>query len=403
MGLDLPIVGVRTGPLYASDVNDAFDKVDSHNHTSGNGASIPTAGLALDSDLPLNGLNIENVRSLKLAEQGAVLALAGDIGSISNVNGDLYYNNGAGTPVQITSGAGLNFASLGTIGGDYGQPLVNASVVYSNTTKTFAFTQETNQTAKMYLGDIQLADAATVGANAVSIKADALTNAYTTKMPLNLPSAGAVVTVDTLGQQDFSEFNSTNFELSGGEFKVKDNGIAMVKQTTRSLYQSGTTGTASNPDVCILKDNNNTVITDGAGYVDVLSLTYTATNKPFYVDFKAVANIAHRNTSGSGSTNLEFRLLIDGVEFDYTQKKVTPNCAISNIAFSADVSNVLTPFNLPVTRQNILELTDSIGLMAIDKKAAGTYVIKVQVSHSSVSATLSNVLLSYKKLRVFEV
>lgn len=374
MGLELPIVGVQTGPLYASDVNSAFDTIDGHNHTSGQGASIPTAGLSLDTDLPLNGLNIENVRSVRLAEQGAPLALTGDVGSISNVNGDLYYNNGGGTPVQITSGAGLNFASLGTIGGDYGQPLVNASVVYSNTTKTFSFTQETNRTGKMFFGDIQLADAATVGANAITVKADAATTAYTTKLPTALPASGAIMTVDTSGNQSFTEYLST-FEISSGEFRLKDNGTAFVKQQARGLTQFSSIlgSSAASPNVAFYARPNSISFTNSFTFTDLCSFDYTVVgNKPLMVFYKA--QLILFTSAVTTFANFEIYMQINGVDRD--------NSVIGGTYIDQKYMNV--------------------NLEAAVVLAPGTYNIKVLSRYSTISGS-GNGNISNQRLLAYEV
>ena len=51
MGLILPTVGPGgdAGPTYATLIVDAFTTLDSHNHATGNGAQIGTAGILIDA------------------------------------------------------------------------------------------------------------------------------------------------------------------------------------------------------------------------------------------------------------------------------------------------------------------------------------------------------------------
>jgi len=46
MGLDLPVVGVTTGPDWATKINTAFGVIDVHDHTAGKGIQISNAGVS---------------------------------------------------------------------------------------------------------------------------------------------------------------------------------------------------------------------------------------------------------------------------------------------------------------------------------------------------------------------
>jgi hypothetical protein len=55
MGLNLPVVGPAgtLGPDWANELNAAFDKIDSHDHTSGKGNPIPFSAIEVTSNLKL--------------------------------------------------------------------------------------------------------------------------------------------------------------------------------------------------------------------------------------------------------------------------------------------------------------------------------------------------------------
>ena len=113
MSMIIPTVSVTLGPTYATQVNSAFDLVDAHDHTSGKGTRIPTAGLNINTDLTFGGYSATTLKTTSYQSQGGALGV-GTTNAVYSVGGDLYWNNGAGTAVKITNGAGINTAALTT-------------------------------------------------------------------------------------------------------------------------------------------------------------------------------------------------------------------------------------------------------------------------------------------------
>lgn len=228
MSLVVPDVGT-SGPTYATQINSALDVIDAHDHTPGKGARIPPSGLNINADLPFNGNDAISLRSTRYVAQTAVLAASDDRNCVSSVNGNLYWNNSNGVPVQITAGNGLNFASLGTIGGDYGAAGVTASAVYTDSLKTFSWLQAASTFAKMAVGDLALYST-TASTQAVSIKASASTAAYDFTFPITAPAANTFMRMASGGQGTFVTVNGTPNQIT-------------VTQNTSDM----TIGFASNP------------------------------------------------------------------------------------------------------------------------------------------------------------
>jgi hypothetical protein len=112
MGMILPVPGSELGPAWATELITALTaKVDAHNH-AGIGLTLGTTAISVNADFPFNTLfNATLLRSTRYVSQGSTLALGTDIGCIYNNGGNLYWNNNAGTPVQITNVAAVNSAS----------------------------------------------------------------------------------------------------------------------------------------------------------------------------------------------------------------------------------------------------------------------------------------------------
>jgi hypothetical protein len=108
MGLPVPNVLSEVGPAYAQDVNDCMTIVDDHDHTGGGtgGKRLGAAALNLDADLPVNGHNLTSVRAERFND--STTATGSDLRTLYVTGGNLYYNNNAATPVQITNGSALN-------------------------------------------------------------------------------------------------------------------------------------------------------------------------------------------------------------------------------------------------------------------------------------------------------
>jgi len=307
MSLDLPTVSVTLGPTWASMLNTALTSVDSHDHTTGKGVQVPTAGININADLTYNSVyKATNVKAVGLTSQGSTLS---DQGVISNVGGNLYWNNGSGVAVQITSGTGLNFSSLGAIGGDYGSPGVNASVSYSNTIKTFTFNQDSNKPAKMAFGDIILGETIT-SPNTITIKSPtSLGSSYIQTLPTGNPASTKLLQIDSSGAQSYADVDGSTLQNSSGTLSVKDNGITLPKisartvQSDRDKYtgQTSVTITIASPGVVTKTShgysNNDEIVftTDG-------SLPTGITKGTAYYVKNATTNTFEISTTAGGSS-----------------------------------------------------------------------------------------------------
>ncbi len=112
MVLDLPTVGTTIGPTWAIMVNAAFDLIDAHDHTTGKGVQVPSAGININAALQFNDYGLTEVGSVSFT---AGSAPSENTAVYVNASNDLYYKNASGTSVQITSGGSINAAGSGII------------------------------------------------------------------------------------------------------------------------------------------------------------------------------------------------------------------------------------------------------------------------------------------------
>lgn len=107
MELTLPVPTVEIGPAWAIELNAAFELVDAHDHSSGKGVKITPAGINITSDLNFNNFRAFGLKSSKYTDQSSTLSGASNASSVYSFNGDLYWTNGSGVVVQITSGSSI--------------------------------------------------------------------------------------------------------------------------------------------------------------------------------------------------------------------------------------------------------------------------------------------------------
>lgn len=236
MNIDLPIVQTTLGPTWANMLNIAIGTViDQHDHSTGKGVKVTPAGLNINQDLSFAINNATNLRSTRFNSATTPFSQVADANCVYVVNGELYYRDAAGNNIQLTSNGGINISSTGTIGGDYGQPGVLASVTYSDSTKTFSFTRSSAVGADIICSSIKVADPS-VGAQAITIQANSSAIAYSIILPDTITATNqSLVTIDTSGQLNYTTELTANLTIGGNIQYLGGNTIS------GDIIRSGTT------------------------------------------------------------------------------------------------------------------------------------------------------------------
>ena len=127
-----PAVGTDTGPTWAENLNTSLDAIDGHDHSTNKGVRITPAGLNVNADLEFNQ---NSATELKNVIFDSSVTAATTAYSVYQASGNLYWRNGSGTAVQITTGSSVN-AGAGSISG---MTSTDAGVTYADGSKTFNF------------------------------------------------------------------------------------------------------------------------------------------------------------------------------------------------------------------------------------------------------------------------
>ena len=122
MGLDLPQVGITPGTTWASMLNDALvPLVEEHDHSAGKGIFVKTSGLVginvngdlnfqdIDPISPTFGdynrsVNLRSIRLNQLTTPGSPAGFDPDTLTLMTDLTDLWFRDGSGTLIQLTSG-----------------------------------------------------------------------------------------------------------------------------------------------------------------------------------------------------------------------------------------------------------------------------------------------------------
>lgn len=255
MGLTLPTRGSAGSGLWGDTLDADLGLLDAHDHTSGKGARIPTAGIGINADLPFSALwaptQLHRVQFSAIAVAtftgGMTKSLFVSDGTGGLVANELYWCNSAGNKVQLTSGNVLNFSAfVGGIGGDYQS--VGAQLNYVDSQKGYEFRESTTDShnwSRLRSGDLRLFPFNTNGATFVGMACPgAIAGSYTITWPLALPGASNLVAIDNTGQVAFSNTISQAVTLSAGAIVASSqnitlSGTGVVKHGTYTLQIAG--------------------------------------------------------------------------------------------------------------------------------------------------------------------
>ena len=192
MNLTLPVVSQTLGPQWASEINADLSLIDSHNHTSGQGALVPVAGLDINADLSLATHSLTNAVSVSLLNQASLATL----NSMYAKAGELWWNDGSGNNVKLTNNGAVNVGSVGSITG----MILSCAVNYLTGPLSYQFLDENGNAAAL--------DCSVVKISSLSLFPGVSSATYTLRLPANLPVAPSFVTATVSGSVASMAFNT---------------------------------------------------------------------------------------------------------------------------------------------------------------------------------------------------
>lgn len=196
MSLPIPGVGVTEGPQWATDVNSCLTIIDAHDHTAGSGLLITPLALNINADLSFGANNILNPRSVRLATNSTPISDPNDKRAVYSAGVDLYYNDGNGIQIQLTTG-GVIAGVPGNIAG----LVPPASAAYDDFGNTFVWKSDApaNVAASMDFGLAVLRNLVPNAPGLTLAPAVTMASDIAITFPAALPAATAALLMDTSG------------------------------------------------------------------------------------------------------------------------------------------------------------------------------------------------------------
>lgn len=196
MLLPIPSVGSQPGPDFAFNVNQALTLIDQHDHSPGKGIQITPAGMNINADLTLNDNNLTNANSIVFDAQGSPdatllsLYVAPGTESPTPIN-DLWFTDGVGNPVQLTSN-GLVNATIASLPGE--------SYAFGTFTWRQVFPDLVGAPANFDIGSITLRPNIVATTFGITLNASNIITSYDWIFPAALPiPANSFLTLTSAG------------------------------------------------------------------------------------------------------------------------------------------------------------------------------------------------------------
>lgn len=206
-GITLPALGSDSG-TWDDENNACWQDYDAHDHTAGNGARIPTAGININADLSFGGFAGVHLGQISF-DQIATLVTGATSLFVDAADHELYWRTAGGANVKLTAGASINTSLVGGILGDY--TAVGAKFSYDDANKRYTAQDESSDWARIASADLQIYQQGTAESVFVGLSAPtALAASYNLMLPLVLPSAAVPLVSDASGNLSFtSTFGQT--------------------------------------------------------------------------------------------------------------------------------------------------------------------------------------------------
>lgn len=136
-GIVIPNVGDPGKPAYQQ-ISTALNSLCNLTHTgpaNNDGYQLTQLSLNFTGDLPLNQNNLIAVRSTRMVDEAAILAGSSDTNCLYVVDGNLYYNNASGVPIELTNGPSPSANPVSVFAGE--SVTGNLVILPSNTANLF--------------------------------------------------------------------------------------------------------------------------------------------------------------------------------------------------------------------------------------------------------------------------
>ena len=279
MNLLTPTIGIDTGLTWEQAFNSNTTIIDQHNHASGSGVQIPSAGININTALPFNNNAATNLSSVIFTDQPSLATL----NALYTVAGELWFNDPSGA-VQITAAGAVNATSSGIASG-------SASASFS--TGVLVVNAASNTPANIQGGSILLGNNSSGSKFLTLAPPGAMASNFSLTLP-SIPGAQSFMAIDTSG--NFSAYAAVSGGITGS--MIGSNTVTRANQVYVGQQISSSCGAFSTTSTTFASVTN-------------LSVTITTSARPVVIFLQPAATTSAYLSPGS--TNVLYLELLSGV------------------------------------------------------------------------------------------
>ena len=270
MNLPEPIVGVTSGPNYATYIDSCLTIIDGHTHLTGSGVPITPAALNINSAVDMLGWSLINTEAVEFSLQ---TSSPSNSSIFSKTDGNLYFTNSTGGVVQITNGLQVNASSSGIISG-------TASAAFSS--NVLVVNEATSTPANIQAGSILIGNNL-INSNFVTLSApSALGSGYTLVLPA-IPAQKNVMTLDASGNMSSITYDQVGQSMTSVGANAIGSSITSMSSASANVIGSAITAMSSaSADVIAASRTRAVAATVGVGGVAISSAVYNTTSGTGY-------------------------------------------------------------------------------------------------------------------------
>lgn len=404
MNLVISTVSVDSGLMWEQNLNASLTVIDGHNHTSGSGVQIPSAGININAALSFNNFSAAALQATTFQQQSSLSTLNS---LFVGTDGNLYFNDGAGDPsIKITFGGAVNVTSSGIVGAG------GASAAFVSGTLTVQ--SAVNTPGNISGGSLLLGNIVAASNFLTLAPPSSMASSYTlTLIPQASLSTGTIVTVNSSGNMgtttpdaigsSMTSIGADAIAISMGATGANSIGTEMTATGANAVANTRTRATGSTVAVGGVAVSTVTSYSNSTGtFTAITTVTITTSGRPVVVRLAP----ANSNTVSSiqinsvlGNTLAFFKLLSGATTVGEMQIGADTAASLPTQTLSTTTG--------PITTTSVGTVSSSITFFEpspsdvsfIDFPAAGTYTYSLQaaIGFNTTSVTAANVsLIAYE-------
>jgi len=291
MNLPEPIVGVTSGPNYATYIDSCLTRIDGHTHLTGSGVPITPAALNINSAVDMLGWSLINTEAVEFSLQ---TSSPSNSSIFSKTDGNLYFTNSTGGVVQITNGLQVNASSSGIISG-------TASAAFSS--NVLVVNEATSTPANIQVGSILIGNNL-INSNFVTLSVpSALGSGYTLVLPA-IPAQKNVMTLDASGNMSSITYDQVGQSMTSvGANAIGSSITSMSSASADVIAASRTRDIAATVGVGGVAESSIISFSTGSTSFQIVpySVTITTSGRPIFIGLFDGGNISNANTPNPGA------------------------------------------------------------------------------------------------------